>query len=126
MCFNAYNFLVAWQIEIHPEVAQWLGQLGQKEYESVMASLDALAIDGPSLGRPFVDHVKNSKHKNMKELRPLGQHIRILFAFDPLRKAVLLVSGDKSNEWNSWYKRNIPLADKRFERHLKAIKERKE
>lgn len=124
MRYNAYNQLMAWVIEIHPEVAGWMNSLDQKEYESVIAALDALEVDGPNLGRPFVDHVKSSKFKNMKELRPPGQHLRILFAFDPIRRAVLLVAGDKSNEWNSWYKKNIPVADKRFEKHVKQLKGR--
>jgi hypothetical protein len=112
---------VGWAVEIHPEVAKWIQSLDQKEYESVIASLDALEIDGPNLGRPFVDHIKTSKHKNMKELRPRCQHLRILFIFDPLRRAVLLVSGDKTNEWNSWYKKNIPVADKRYDMHLNKL-----
>lgn len=121
---NAYIGPVVWGIDIHPSVAEWMSLLEQKEYESVIAALDALEVDGPNLGRPFVDHVKASKHKNMKELRPLGLHLRILFAFDPTRRAMLLVSGDKTNEWNDWYKKNIPIADKRFEKHLNELKKR--
>lgn len=39
-----------------------------------------------TLGRPLVDTIKGSRHKNMKELRPGSagrSEIRILFAFDP-------------------------------------------
>lgn len=53
----------------------------------------------------------------MKELIIPG-NIRILFAFDPLRQAVLLVGGDKTHQWKSWYKANIPLADDRFDEWL--------
>ena len=30
------------------------------------------------------------------------------------RQAILLVGGDKSDDWTGWYKVNIPIADERF------------
>ncbi|GAA2817297.1 hypothetical protein GCM10010441_47350 [Kitasatospora paracochleata] len=62
----------------------------------------------------------------MKELRPRTDsetEIRILFAFDPDREAILLIAGDKAGVWNKWYDENIPAADARFDEHLKKIKE---
>lgn len=56
----------------------------------------------------------------MKELRPgsTGRtEIRVLFAFDLERRAILLVGGDKSDNWAGWYKVNIPIADDRFDEH---------
>jgi hypothetical protein len=44
--------------------------------------------------------------------------VRILFVFDPERKAVLLVAGDKSGRWKDWYRTNIPVAEKRYEQWL--------
>jgi hypothetical protein len=41
--------------------------------------------------------------------------VRILFAFDPQRQAVLLVAGNKAGRWNEWYDEAIPLAEERFE-----------
>jgi hypothetical protein len=61
----------------------------------------------------------------MKELRPGSQgrsEIRILFAFDSVRQAVLLVAGDKAGKWNQWYKRSIPLADDRFDEHIERMR----
>jgi len=60
----------------------------------------------------------------MKELRPgsTGRtEIRVLFAFDRERKAVLLVGGDKSEDWQGWYKENTPIADARFDEHQVRI-----
>ena len=53
---------------------------------------------GPQLGRPHADTLKGSKHANMKELRfeASDGEWRAAFAFDPERKAILLVAGDKS------------------------------
>jgi hypothetical protein len=124
MPYSAYISHMTWGVDLHPEVANWLESLSDKDYLNVMASLDALEIEGPKLGRPFVDHVKSSKHQNMKELRPPGKHFRLLFAFDPARRAIFLVAGDKTNDWEGWYKRNIPIADKRFSEHLTSLKRR--
>lgn len=61
----------------------------------------------------------------MKELRPPSagrSEIRILFAFDPYRSAVLLVAGDKSGQWNRWYRTAIPEAERHYEDYLDARK----
>ncbi len=91
----------------------------------MIAAVELLSEHGPQLGRPLVDTVVGSRHKNMKELRPGSSgrsELRILFAFDPKRKAILLVAGDKAGNWNRWYRRNIPIADDRFEDHLENLK----
>ncbi|WP_253904860.1 type II toxin-antitoxin system RelE/ParE family toxin [Adlercreutzia sp. ZJ473] len=104
----------------------WLDDQDSRTVAHIMAALEVLGERGPSLGRPLVDVVKGSRFKNMKELRPAsppGSEIRILFAFDPLRSAIMLLAGDKSKggsggAWSSWYKRAIPEAEKRYEKHL--------
>jgi len=80
-----------------------------------------LADDGPALGRPLVDTVKGSRLKNLKELRPGSSgrtEIRVLFAFDPWRQAVMLVAGDKSADWKGWYKTAIKQAEALYDDHL--------
>lgn len=47
--------------------------------------------------------------------------MRILFAFDPERQAILLIAGDKAGNWQRWYKKNIPLADNLFDEHLRRL-----
>jgi hypothetical protein len=44
----------------------------------------------------------------MKELRPAGTSIRVLFIFDPRRQAILLLGGDKSGNWKSWFPKSVP------------------
>ena len=64
----------------------------------------------------------------MRELRVQagGDPLRMLYAFDPRRAAILLVAGDKSGD-DRWYETNVPVADRLFERHLRWIeKERGE
>ena len=71
---------------------------------------------GPGLGRPLVDSLTGSRHANMKELR--AGTIRILFAFDPRRSAILLIGGDKRDRWQEFYEQMIPLADRLLDQHL--------
>lgn len=55
----------------------------------------------------------------MKELRiqHQGKPLRAFFAFDPLRQAIVLCAGDKSND-KQFYKRMIALADTEFAAYL--------
>ncbi len=85
-----------------------------------------LAREGPQLGRPLVDRISGSCRHNLKELRPASAgrtEIRILFVFDPVRRAVLLVAGDKAGNWKRWYDINIPIAEERYRRHLDSMEE---
>jgi hypothetical protein len=99
----------------------WVMRLGDDGYDSIMARIELLEEHGPGLGRPVVDTIRGSRHPNMKELR--AGSMRTLFAFDPLRQAIVLVGGDKPNDWTGWYERNIPLADDMLDAHLDSLSE---
>jgi len=90
--------------------------------EYILAYWNTLALYGPKLGRPYADTIKGSKFTNMKELRVQfkGDPWRILFAFDPKRRSILLIGGNKRGD-KRWYEKNIPIADARFEKHLKQM-----
>ncbi|MDO3402670.1 type II toxin-antitoxin system RelE/ParE family toxin [Mycolicibacterium neoaurum] len=102
------------------EVEQWFFSLDRDAMAAVTGAIDLLELEGPTLGRPIVDKVNGSKFHGMKELRPAGTSIRVLFIFDPARHAILLLGGDKAGNWKRWYDRNIPVADARFESWLAA------
>lgn len=87
--------------------------------EALGEVFDLLRDIGPSLGRPNVDTLKSSKHKNMKEIRvyAVGGTWRVAFAFDPDRNA--LCGGDKSGVGEQqFYDRLIEKADRHFDRWL--------
>jgi hypothetical protein len=116
-------------VEFHPECETWANSLGANDLEDLLAAIRLLQDRGPGLGRPLVDSIVQSKHSNMKELRPgsTGRtEIRLLFAFDLERVAILLIGGDKAGRWKDWYTVNIPIADQRFELHQSAIREARE
>jgi hypothetical protein len=110
----------SWSVEFHPACEEWADRLGEGDGEALLAAIRILRDQGPALGRPLVDTVKASRHNNMKELRPGStgrSEIRVLFAFDLEPHAILLVGGDKSDNWKGWYETNIPIADDRFDEH---------
>lgn len=75
------------------------------------------------IARQPVKVVDHGEGFNMKELRPgsVGRtEVRILFAFDPSRKAIVLFAGDKAGDWKGWCKKAVPIADDRFDEHLLA------
>lgn len=79
---------------------------------------------GPILGRPDVDTLNGSAFANMKELRFRADRgaWRVAFAFDPQRRGIVLVAGDKAGVGeHSFYKRLIAKADARFAEHLKHL-----
>lgn len=113
-----------WSVDFHPACEAWANGLNQADAEALLAAIRILRDEGPNLGRPLVDSIKGSRYANMKELRPgsTGRtEIRVLFAFDKERKAILLVGGDKSEDWRGWYKESIPIADARFDEHQARI-----
>jgi hypothetical protein len=117
-----------WSVEFHLACERWADELDQSDQEALLAAIRVLRDLGPALGRPLVDTIEESRYANMKELRPgsTGRtEIRLLFAFDKQRQAILLVGGDKSDDWTGWYKTNIPIADARFDEHQAGIGERR-
>jgi hypothetical protein len=59
----------------------------------------------------------------MRELRVQsgGHPVRIFYAFDPRRSAILLIGGDKTGD-NRFYEKMIPLADKLYDEHLDELR----
>jgi hypothetical protein len=111
--------LRVWEVEYTQEFGVWWDDLQPDEQERVMAAVEILEQHGPALGRPLVDTLEGSRHPNMKELRPGS--IRVLFAFDPRRTAILLLGGDKSDCWQEWYLEAIPVADRLYDEHLESL-----
>ncbi len=113
-----------WLVEITDEFEAWFETLDDADQESVLFGIRLLESSGPSLGRPYADTVKGSKHPNMKELRTqsAGKPLRSFFAFDPRRSAILLIGGDKTSDAR-FYDRMIPIADKLYDIYLAELRE---
>lgn len=113
-----------WAVELAEEFLPEFEALDQSVRTEVLALARVLQEFGPQLGRPRVDTLKGSRHANMKELRfnAADGEWRVAFAFDPRRKAILLVAGDKSGgSEKRFYRELIRKADERFDAHLARI-----
>jgi hypothetical protein len=114
-----------WEILMTSQVEGFLDDLYEADWDTHRLVNQAILIlerNGPAEGRPLVDSITASQITNMKELRPPSggrSEIRILFIFDPWRSAILLVAGDKSRQWNRWYRAAIPEAEQMYATYLK-------
>jgi hypothetical protein len=116
---------VSWVVEIGDEFEPEFDALDAKVQDEILALSRLLQQFGPSLGRPRVDTLKGSRHANLKELRfsAADGEWRVAFAFDPSRKAILLVAGDKSGgSERRFYRELIRKAEERFDVHLERLK----
>lgn len=113
-----------WQVDFFDDFGREFRGFSKAIQDELFAILIKLRKFGPQLGRDEVDTLKGSRYPNMKELRfkAAGEVWRVAFAFDPKRKAILLVGGSKSGvSQKRFYKDLIRVADERFERHLATI-----
>jgi hypothetical protein len=109
------------------EFDAWFTTLDEESRAEIMAKAGLLKILGPRLGRPHADTLNGSRHADMKELRAntSDKVMRIAFAFDPTRAAILLVAGDKSGvSQKRFYRQLLNRADALYDSHLAAIKKK--
>src|SRR6202166_1500812 len=106
-----------WNVDLADELeAEW-DELPSDVQDEILAHGKLLEQFGPQLGRPRVDTLKGSRYGNMKELRfdAADGVWRVAFAFDPRRRGILLVVGDKSGmSQGRFYEQFIAKADKRY------------
>lgn len=120
---------MTWQVAFHPDFRGEFDTLAAAVQDEVLGFVELLRVAGPQLRRPHADTLKGSKHANMKELRFSAADgvWRVAYAFDPDRKAILLIAGDKSGVSSTrFYSALLKKADGRFDRHLAEIGGRKE
>lgn len=118
-----------WEVDLHDDFVPEYRHLHKDVQDELLAHIELLEQFGPQLGRPRADTLNDSRHANMKELRFDADDgvWRVAFAFDPNRKAILLVAGDKSGGSEKRFCRQlIDKADARFDAHLAKIKRPKE
>ena len=115
---------MAWDVEYTNEFGDWWAGLAEGEQEDITAVVELLAEHGPGLRFPYSSGVTGSCHGHIRELRvqSSGRPVRVFYAFDPRRTAVLLIGGDKTGD-DRFYKRFVSLADRLYDEYLKELKE---
>jgi hypothetical protein len=111
------------EIEFTDAFEQWWNDLTGREQVRVAAGVELLRQFGVALPFPHSSGVAGSRHPQMRELRVQieGNPYRVLYAFNPLRNAILLLGGDKTGD-RRWYEVNVPVADRLYDEHLLELK----
>jgi hypothetical protein len=116
-----------WEVLFHVEFLEEYWELARSVQDEIAAMAELLSAAGPMLKRPHADTLKGSHFVNMKELRFDADNgvWRLAYAFDPERRAILLVAGDKSGVAEKrFYKAPIDRAGRRFAAHLEESRKR--
>jgi len=117
---------MAWSVVLSDAFEAEFLDLDIKVQDEILASAKLLETYGPALGRPFVDTLKGSTYRNMKELRLTVRRgeWRVAFAFAPDRRAVVLCAADKRGVSKSlFYDRLIAKADQRLKAYLEGLED---
>ncbi|MFD7277121.1 type II toxin-antitoxin system RelE/ParE family toxin [Streptomyces sp. NPDC059862] len=123
-----------YELRFFADVLEWIKLLAKEDPDShdhVIAALERLQESGPALRRPTVGAIDGSRFRNMRELRPRSGgsvSIRMLFVFDPVRRAVFLVAGNKASgrQRDAWYPKAIKEAEAKYTAYLEALEEENE
>lgn len=104
------------------EFEGWLLGLGTGDAAAVARVVGLLEAKGWALGFPYSSAIAGGKYP-FRELRvqSAGRPLRIFYAFDPKRQAVLILGGDKTGD-ERFYKRIIPRAEAIWERYLDDLR----
>ena len=110
-------------VEYTDEFGYWWNTLSEGEQEDIVAIVSLLEEKGTELPFPFSTGIEGSNYSHMRELRVQSKSnpLRILYAFDPRRTAILLIGGNKRGD-KRWYKTYVPIADKLYTDHLIELK----
>ena len=113
-----------WEVEYTDEFGAWWAGLVEGQQDDVTAVVELLMEHGPRLPFPYSSGVEGSRHRHIRELRIQsgGRPIRVFYAFDPRRSAILLIGGDKTGN-DRFYKQYVPLADKLYDEHLEELRQ---
>lgn len=107
------------------EFVEWFESLDDSDTDAVARVVDMLEMQGPTLPFPYSSAIKHAQMA-LRELRvqSRGRPLRVFYAFDPIRQAVLLIGGDKTGD-DRFYERMIPLAEQIWVRYLKELDDEK-
>jgi hypothetical protein len=106
------HVLTVFEVVATDEFAAWYDGLDTAAEDDVSAAVDHLAAVGIALGFPRSSAIEGATFA-LRELRiqSMGRPLRVFYAFDPKRQAVLPIGGDKTGD-DRFYERMIPLSER--------------
>jgi hypothetical protein len=114
---------MGWKVEYTDEFGRWYEKLDEVLQDDIDRMVGVLEAKGPQLPFPYSSGIVSSRHNHMRELRvqSRGKPVRIFYAFDPRRTAILLVGGDKTGI-KRFYEEMIPLADRLYDEYIEELR----
>jgi hypothetical protein len=114
---------MVWEVEYTDEFGAWWTELEEAHQDRVAATVQLLAMRGPALQFPHASGISGSRHNHMRELRVQigGNPLRVFYAFDPRRTAILLIGGDKTGH-DRFYERYATQADDLYDTYLEELR----
>ena len=111
-----------YEVEVTDEFKSWWNQLSVQEQRDVTRVVEALEEHGIDLPKQHSSSIRTSRHGRMRELRVQsgGRPIRIFYAFDPRRTAILLIGGRKK-EQDRFYRDYVRRADAIYDQYLREL-----
>src|SRR5437763_1857749 len=95
------------EVLVTDEFSDWYMALAKTDSAAVDRVVGLLEVQGIQLGSPYTSG---------------GKPLRVFYAFDPQRQAVLLIGGDKSGD-DRFYEVFVPRAERLWEEYLDETKE---
>ncbi|SRR5579883_3027216 len=118
---------MAWEVIVTDEFKTWYLTLDEADTDAAKRAISLLEEKGPLLDHPYSSQLKESK-AGLRELRiqSLGHPLRVAYAFDPKRSAILLLGADKKGIPNKrFYPAFIQRAEQIWRQYLKETKQEK-
>ena len=115
---------MSWEVEVTDEFKSWWSELSVHEQRDVTRVVEALEEHGTNLPKQHSSSVLSSRHGHMRELRIQsgGRPIRIFYAFDPRRTAILLIGGRKTGHEQRFYRDLVRRADAIYDQYLRELR----
>jgi hypothetical protein len=113
------------EVIVTDEFRRWYEDLGEADAAAVYLHVGLLEARGVALGHPYSSAIKGTKYA-IRELRIRSgrKQLRVFYAFDPTRNAVLLLGGDKTGR-NKFYEEFVPRAEKLWKEYLDDLGRKK-
>jgi hypothetical protein len=105
------------------EFEKWFLELQDPDAEAVARVIGILEIKGTTLDFPYSSAIQGTTFA-LRELRiqSQGKPLRVFYAFDPKRQAVLLIGGDKTGD-KRFYEKMIRLSEQIWQKYLIEMEE---
>ena len=114
---------MVWEVEYTDQFGDWWHELSESQQDAVAARVGLLAERGSHLPYPYSSDINGSRHGVMRELHAQagGNPLRVFYAFDPRRTAILLIGGDKTGN-DRFYEEYAPVADNLYDECLEELR----